>query len=332
VKLNGSRTLALPALAAVVVLAPVYLSPFLLIAIGVHALWLGMGAMSLIFLSGYGGRVSLAQTAIAGIAGVTMANLFVRHGWVDLSAAGVGMLVAVAAAMLLGAVSSRSEGIYFLMITLAFSVLVQYLFEQVPSLSGHAGIGGVVPPVVVGDPTHHQTQFFYVTLGVAVVLYLVTRYVVRTPFGLTLQGTRDDPLRMRTLGYNVGLHRTLAFAFAGAIAAIAGLFSTWYSLQISPDSVNMSRTIDILIVAVIGGMNRLEGAWIGALAFALLDNYVRDLTGRFDTVIGIVFLLVVLVSPGGMLGIGQSLWARVRPGRVRSPDLVAGVQEDGAAS
>ena len=184
------------------------------------------------------------------------------------------------------------------------------LFEQEPKLSGHAGISDIRPPTIVGDPNNHQTRLYYAALIVAVLLYLMVRYVVRTPFGVALQGVRDEPVRMRALGFNIGMYRTLAFGLAAFIAAIAGIFSVWYNTQISPASIDLTRTNDILIVAVIGGLYRIEGAWIGAFIFAVLDNYVRNYTDRFNSVIGLIFLVIVLLSPGGIMGIFGSLSKR----------------------
>jgi branched-chain amino acid transport system permease protein len=116
---------------------------------------------------------------------------------------------------------------------------------------------------------------------------------------------------MRALGFNIGMYRTLAFGLAAFIAAIAGIFSVWFNTQISPASIDLTRANDVLIVAVIGGLYRLEGAWIGAVIFAVLDNYVRNYTDRFNTVIGLVFLVIVLLSPGGIAGIADSLGKRL---------------------
>ena len=96
---------------------------------------------------------------------------------------------------------------------------------------------------------------------------LLLRYVARTPFGLTLQGVRDDPVRMASLGYNVVLHRTIAFAFAAFIAAVGGVLFVWWNGHIDPASIDLGATIDVLVIAVIGGLYRLEGAWVGALFF-----------------------------------------------------------------
>jgi branched-chain amino acid transport system permease protein len=164
-----------------------------------------------------------------------------------------------------------------------------------------------------------------------VFVYVLIRYIVRTPFGLTLQGVRDEPIRMGSLGYNVPLHRTLAFGFAGFLAGLAGVLYVWWSGQIAPGNTDLGQTVNLLVMAVIGGLVRIEGAWIGAFAFILMDNYITSNThipglgfggtlfgGSFNTIIGVIFLVIVLVSPDGLLGLWGRLFAR-RPSRSRRP-------------
>jgi branched-chain amino acid transport system permease protein len=129
------------------------------------------------------------------------------------------------------------------------------------------------------------------------------RYIGRTPFGLALQAVRDEPARANALGFDVRLHRTLAFALAAAIAGLAGVLATWQTTRISPGTIDVTRTIELLVVAVIGGLYRLEGAWLGAFVYVLLDTYIRGLSGRFETWIGIAFVAIVLLSPGGLAGL-----------------------------
>jgi branched-chain amino acid transport system permease protein len=315
----------LAAVAIVLLAAPAIFSNYWLSEILTQALWLGIAAVSLTFLSRYGGMLSLGQVAIYGIAGFTMAVL-VRSapsesvhplGWNVWLGVIAGIAVALIVAFLFGAIASRSYGIYFLMITLALSLLVYYFFGQVVQLSGFGGIRSVARPGFLGDPITHPTPLYYLCLGCSLAVYLLLRYIVRTPFGITLQGIRDDPPRMRSLGYNVPLHRTLAFTLGAFVASIAGILSVWFNTQISPGSIRIDQTIAVLIIAVIGGLSRLEGAWIGAFAYTLIDYYARQDTptvgswlgpGQFDTIIGLVFLLIVLLSPDGLLGIGQRLW------------------------
>jgi branched-chain amino acid transport system permease protein len=299
--------------------APWLFSGFFVGAILTKMLWLGIAAASLIFLYAYGGMVSLAQVGIYGVAGFAYGNMATSGGskglklgwnpWLSLS---LGILIAVAVAFVLGLVAARSTGIYFLMLTLVYSVIVYYFFGQVTELSGFGGVQINVFPGFLGNPADHPNRLYYLTLVVAAVVYVAIRAIVRTPFGLALQGIRDDPVRMAALGYNVALHRTLAFTFAGLIAALAGILFAWYDGLVAPSSIDLNATLDVLIIAVIGGLLRIEGAWLGALAFLVINNYLQDPLGsyadRIRTVVGLVFLLVVIVSPDGLMG----LWGRVR--------------------
>lgn len=333
----STKRIAWPALIAIVALAaiaPLLVSDFFLSAILTKALWLGIAAASLIFLAAYGGMVSLGQVGIYGIAGMAYANLVLADGG---AGAAINPYVALVAALVIatvvgigfGWIAARSEGIYFLMITLAFSVLVYYFFSQVTGLSGFGGINSVDLPSVVGSPEQNPLPRYLLTLVVAVAVFLGLGALSRTAFGLGLQGVRDEPARMRALGFDVTLHRTLAFGVAAFVAGIAGVLSVFYNTRITPGSINLAQTIDVLIVAVIGGLYRLEGAWLGALTYALIDNYSREWVpevgnvlgpARFNTLIGVLFLIIVLASPGGLIGIWDSLKTKIRtPRRAPAP-------------
>jgi branched-chain amino acid transport system permease protein len=304
-------------LAALVIAAvgPLIFTTYFVSAILTQALFLGIVAASLIFLSAYGGMVSLAQVAIFGIAGFTLGNAVTTNtkglnlGWSPWLGLLLGIGVATAVGLLFGALASRSTGIYFLMITLTFSVIANYFFGQVTTLSGFGGISGIEPPAIIGDPAEHVNRLYYVALVAALFVYLLIRYVVRTPVGLSLQGVRDDPVRMSSLGYRVALHRTIAFGFAAFIASLGGVLFVWWNGHIDPASIDLSATIDVLVIAVIGGLYRIEGAWLGAVVFVLINNYSRNIGfigERFHTLIGVIFLVIVLLSPGGLMGIPGS--------------------------
>lgn len=273
-------------------------------------LWLGVAALSLIFLAGYGGMVSLAQVALYGIAGFVMGNVVQADGGLDMAlnpwlGVVIGILFAVIIGFLLGAISARSEGIYFLMITLAFAVLTFFFWGAVTQLSGFGGVNNIAKPELVRGPNN----LYYTALIVAVFAYLLIRYVIRTPFGIGLQGVRDEPTRMRALGYDVALHRTIAFTFGAFIAALSGILSVWWNTRIDPNSINLQATLDVLVIAVVGGLFRLAGAFIGAFVFVAIEIYVKNFNfERFNTLIGSIFLVIVLLSPGGLLGI----WDTVR--------------------
>ncbi len=282
---------------------------------------LGIAAASLVFLSAYAGMVSLAQVALYGVAAYTLGNVVLSGeakglhlGWNPWLGILLAIVVTTAVALLFGAVASRSTGIYFLMITLTFAVIAFSFFLSVTVFGGFSGVAGMdsFTPSVVGRPTEQPARLYYVALGVSLLVYALFRYLVRTPFGLALQGIRDEPVRMTSLGYNVPLHRTLAFGLAGFVASLAGILYSWSIGAVAPDTINLSATVDLLIIAVIGGLGRIEGAWLGAFAFVVINNYVRDVSlpivgGSFNTIIGLIFLTIVIVSPDGLMGI----WDRI---------------------
>jgi branched-chain amino acid transport system permease protein len=291
-------------------------SPFWTVQIGAQTLFLGIIALSLMFLAGYGGMLSLAQMTVAGCAGYMVAifgnapeNLGL--GWPWWVTIPLAIAIAVAFALIVGALSVRTEGIYTIMITLAIGVAFYYFaLQNHPIFNGFNGFALVAPPPLFGVDWRAPIPFFYLCLGVAALCYGAAVYLSRSTFGLTLQAIRDNPRRMRALGYAVNLHRVAGYGVAGIVAALGGVLSVWYHARISPGSVGTGPLIDILIIAVLGGLRHPVGAFLGAAVFVLLQNFAIDLIDRerFNTLIGVVFLGIVLFSPDGLLG----LWDAAR--------------------
>lgn len=293
-------------------------SPFWAVQIGVQSLTLGIIALSLTFLAGYGGMVSLAQLSVAGCAGYMVAVLGVNSfnmglGWHWLAAVIFAILIATVFGTLIGAISVQTMGIYTIMITLAIAVGFYYFVRQNYSIfNGWNGFAGLKPPVIGGINWRDPVPFYYLSLAVAAVTYFVVVYLRRSNFGLSLHGIRDNDRRMRTLGFNVRAHRILAYTVAGFIAALGGILMIWLNGRISPASISIGPTIDILVIAVIGGLGHPVGAFIGAILFTLLENFAIDLIDRerFNLLIGAVFLTIVLFSPDGILGLWEKLKQR----------------------
>jgi branched-chain amino acid transport system permease protein len=309
----------------VAVLAPLFVTTYWVGALLTQVLLLGIIAASLTFLSAYAGMVSLAQVAVYGIAGFALGNATTTDskglnlGWSPWVGILVGLAFGTGIALVFGALAARSVGIYFLMITLTFGVIANLFFGQVTQLSGFGGISGIQTPSVLGSPDAHPNRLYYLSLVLALLVYALLRYLVRTPFGLTLQGIRDDSVRMSSLGYQVSLHRLIAFGFAGFISSIGGVLFVWWNGHIDPGSIDINQMVNVLAIAVIGGLYRLEGAWVGAFIYVVLNNYLQTIGfigPRFSTVSGIIFLAVVLVSPAGLMG----LWDRaIGVFRLREP-------------
>ena len=307
----------IPDLVVIVLLLlyPWVASPFFTFQIGGQTLALGLIALSLTFLAGYGGMVSLAQMTIAGGAGYVVAILGtsavakISLGWPWWLAVLCALLFATLFATFVGWLSVRTEGIYTIMITLAIGVAFYYLAQQnYTLLNGFQGFSKIVPPQVFGVDWRSPVPFYHLALACALAAYYFIRYLIRTPFGIALQGVRDNPRRMNSLGYRVNAHRIAAYAVAGLLAGVGGILLTWYNSLVTPGVIGVTAMINILIIAVLGGLGHPIGAFVGALVFVLLQNFAIDLVDRerFNLVIGGIFLLIVLFSPDGLLG----LWRR----------------------
>jgi branched-chain amino acid transport system permease protein len=310
-------------------LAPLIVTTYWLSALLTQVLLLGIIAASLTFLNAYGGMLSLAQVSIYGIAGFALGNATTTDtkgldlNWDPWIGVVLGLLFGTAIALVFGALAARSVGIYFLMITLTFGVIANLFFGQVTQLSGFGGISGIPMPSQLGPADTQPGRLYYIALVLSLLTLVGFRYLVRTPFGLALQGIRDDPVRMSSLGYHVALHRMLAFGFAGFVSSIGGILFVWWNGHIDPSSIDVGQMIDVLAIAVIGGLYRLEGAWVGAFVYVVLNNYLQTIGfigSRFDSVIGIIFLVIVVVSPAGLMG----LWERALGLVVRRPESGSG--------
>jgi len=305
------------------VLYPFVASPFFTYQIGAQSLALGLIALSLTFLGGYGGMVSLAQMTVAGVAGYgiaifgTSSFAAISLGWPWWLAVCFAVVVATVFAAAVGWLSVRTEGIYTIMITLAIGVAFFYLAQQNYTVfNGFQGFSKVGAPELFGIDFKEPVPFYFVALACALGGYFLVRHLVRAPFGIALQGIRDNPRRMESLGFHVTAHRVAAYAVAGLLAAVGGVLMVWYNGRISPGTVNLAQMISILIIAVLGGMRHPIGAFVGAIVYVLLQNFAIDLfiRERFNLVIGCGFLAIVLFSPDGLLG----LWAKLRSSLVKT--------------
>ena len=308
---------------AFVLLYPFFASPFFTFQIGAQSLALGLIALSLTFLGGYGGMVSLAQMTFAGLAAYlvaifgTSSNVAISLGWPWWLALIVALVVATLFAAAVGWLSVRTEGIYTIMITLAVGVAFFYLAQQNYTLfNGFQGFSRIAAPTVFDVDLREPMPYYFLVLACSGAGYFFVKHLVRTPFGVALQGIRDNPRRMQALGYDVTAHRVGAYAVAGFLAAVGGVLMVWYNGRISPGTVGTGAMINILIIAVLGGMKHPIGAFIGAIVFVLLQNFAIDLVDRerFNLVIGGVFLAIVLFSPDGLLGLWHSLRTRLSAG------------------
>jgi branched-chain amino acid transport system permease protein len=321
----------------IVVLMPAMASSFVLTQIFGWSYMLGTIALSLMFLAGYGGMVSLAQMTIAGFAGYMVAILGVNGapggiGWPWWLAVPAALILAMIVGAIVGALAVRTAGIYTIMITLAIAAAFFYFVNQNYAIfNGHTGINGVPTPVFLGVDWHNAIPSYYLQLGVAFLCWLAVSYIARAPFGLALQGIRDNPRRMAALGFNVYAHRVAAYVVAALIAGLGGILLAWSYSEIAPGTVSVSAAIDILVIAVVGGISNPIGAFIGAIIYAVLKTFALDVLvafgldgNRFRLLIGLGFLLIVFFSPDGIIGFWARWRNRDKPASARAPSAGGG--------
>ncbi|KGF67769.1 ABC transporter ATP-binding protein [Hoeflea sp. BAL378] len=309
-------------LGAFLLLYPLIASDFFLTTIGGYSMILGMIALSLMLLAGYGGMVSLAQITIAGVAAYVIAIFGENNsnvhgfGWPWWIAAPFGIFLAALFSAMFGWIAVRTEGIYTIMITLAIATASFYFAQQNYTLfNGFPGYSGLRAPEAFGLYWREPRPFYYLCLACAALAYAAVLYGSRSTFGLTLQAIRDNPRRMRAIGYDVTAHKVFAWFLSGLIAGTAGVLLAWFNGRISPGTIAVGPAINILIIAIIGGLRHPIGPFLGAVVVVLMQTFAIDIVGaeRFNTLIGLFFLVIVFVSPDGILG----LWERFKPSQDR---------------
>ena len=261
-------------------------------------------AMSLDVLLGYTGLPSLGHAAYFGVAAYAVGILSTERQAGFVTCLVVGLSVAALTAAVFGLVAIRATGTYFLMITLALGMVVWGLaFRWVSMTKGDNGIAGVPRPDA-GLPWNLNAPlpFFYFVLAAAALAWVMLGILARSPFGLTLKGIRESESRMRALGYNVWLHKYLAFVIAGLFAGVAGVLWAYYNGFVSPVDVQLVTSVETLLMVALGGPGTLAGPALGAAVIVFLKNFVSVYTKRWLLILGAVYIGVILFAPRGVLG------------------------------
>ena len=269
---------------------------------------LAIAAVALDLVLGYGGMVSFGHAAFLGIGAYAVA-IGDAEGVTDLA---VMMPLAVGAAglfaLVTGAISLRTTGVYFIMITLAFA---QMLFFTLQSLSAYGGDDGVtlwyLPTLFGADLLGEPATLFYVALVLLALAYWLCRWMVGTRFGRVLRAARENPVRVAAVGHDVFRHRLVAYTVSGMLAGVAGVVLALQAEFVSPAVAAWPRSGDLIFMVVLGGMGSLHGAILGAVAFVVLEEVLSEITHHWPLVFGPLLVLVVLFARGGLLGILERL-------------------------
>ena len=273
-------------------------------------------ALSLNLLVGFGGMTSLGHASYLGVAAYISALLTSRYGFDHGTAALISILGTVAMAAFFGVIALRATGLGFLMITLALSQVLWGLAYRMSNVTnGDNGIAGLTRPAPFGLSLEGAASFYWFALIVTVIAFAMMAIFVSSSFGSSLKGVRDQSRRMAALGFNPWMIRWITFIYAGFWGGIAGLLYVYYNKYIHPTSLSTTSSAEALLGVIAGGSGTLSGPAVGAALVLLLKNYASAYIERWNMLLGLVFLFIVLVMPTGIVPGMQKLtaWFRGRP-------------------
>jgi branched-chain amino acid transport system permease protein len=259
-------------------------------------------ALSLNLLVGFGGMTSLGHASFLGVAAYLSALLTSRYGWGHGAAATVSIAGTTAMAAVFGVVALRATGLGFLMITLALSQVLWGLAYRLSDVTnGDNGIAGLTRPMPFGISLDSAVSFYWFALAVAALAFVMMAIFVSSSFGSSLRGVRDQPRRMAALGFNPWMIRWITYIYAGFWGGVSGLLYVYYNKYIHPTSLSTTSSAEALLGVIAGGSGTLGGPVAGAALVLLLKNYASAYVERWNMVLGLVFLFIVLVMPSGIV-------------------------------
>jgi branched-chain amino acid transport system permease protein len=277
-------------------------------------------ATSINFMAGNVGLLSLGHAGIAACAGYGLA-------WASLHGFGLGgqLLIAlgltIVSSFVFGITSMRTNGIFFLMATLALGMVVFGLsYRMAPITGGENGLSGIRRPSLFAE----YWTFYFAVLAVFALVTLVVWTVGRSPFGITLRSIRESESRAESLGYNVAAYKLGAMMISGLVAGVAGIFAVWSIEFVSPASGSFVKSALAALMVILGGVGTLLGPIIGATVVLGVEHILSSYIERWPTVLGLIFIVVIIYAPNGLGGVGRDVrkWRDSRKQRRQAPEKV----------
>jgi len=272
-------------------------------------------ASSVNMLAGDAGLYSLGHAGIAAAAGYGLAWSS-RQGMGLAAQLGMALLLTLIASVIYGLISMRTSGVFFLMVTLAAGMICFGMAYRWSSVTGgDNGLTGIRRPELLSE----YWQYYFFVLAVFVIATLALRGLSASPFGLTLRGIRDSQTRMRSLGYSVPAYKFAAMVLSGLLAGIAGVLLVWQNEFVSPASSSFQASALALVMVVLGGVGRTFGPLIGATVVVLIQQVLSTYVDRWPTVLGVLFIVVVIVKESGGVRRLREMLQRRRPSAPARP-------------
>jgi branched-chain amino acid transport system permease protein len=210
--------------------------------------------------------------------------------------------------VIFASIALRARGVYFLMITMALTMVVWGLANRWVALTnGDSGISGIpAPDLGTLGSFDGRDRFYFLILVVFVSVFILFNSIVRSPFGKSLEGIRENEVRMESLGYNVWLHKFIVFVIAAALAGVAGTLWCYYNNFVSPVDTSFINSVEVFLMVALGGPGTIIGAVLGSALLVLIKNIVALYTQHWLLVVGCIYILLVLLRPGGLMRASQN--------------------------
>jgi branched-chain amino acid transport system permease protein len=319
----------IPAIAiAFVALAtlPMWMQGVFYINVASQILFFAIFALGLNVLVGYAGLVSLGHAGLFGISAYATGYML-QLGFGHTVAIFVALVTGMGSMAVYAALSLRATGIGFIMITLALGEILWGLAYRWISLTGgDNGINVPTRPAVFGYSLSDANTFYYTTLVIFLLSVISVAVFIRSPFGAALMGTRDQPRRMNALGYHVWAIRFWACMFSGLLTAMSGILFVYYTQFISPQTLSLTSSAEVLLMVISGGPGTLLGPIVGAGLVVVVKNVVSGFIERWNFLLGAVFVAIVILMPEGLVPGTARLWRLAWRKRARR-DAIPGVAE-----
>jgi branched-chain amino acid transport system permease protein len=272
-----------------------------------------IAALALDLLIGYGALVSFGHAAFIGL-GAYAVGILASHGINDaLISLPVALAVSALFALVTGIVCLRTKGVYFIMITLAFGQMAYFTASSLAPYGGDDGLTIRMRSTFAGFPVlANDRALYYVCLLALLAAYLVCRSLVASRFGRVFRGTRENALRMGTIGFEVYRYQLVAYVIAGALGGLSGFLLGNATDFVSPAYMSWQRSGELLIMVIFGGLGTLNGAIIGAAAYLLTEEWLSGITEHWKVIFGPLLVLVAVFAPGGLLGLVARLRRMLR--------------------
>jgi branched-chain amino acid transport system permease protein len=272
---------------------------------------LALAATSLNLILGYGGMVSFGHAAYLGIGGYAigiLAHEGIGSGFVQWP---VAIVASALVALVIGLLCLRTRGVYFIMITLAFSQMIYYVLAGLDRYGGDDGLTIYQRSQFAGlIDLGARNQFYYLCLGLLLLAIWLTSHLMSSRFGMVVRGSRSNDRRMRAIGFPTFRYRLACFVIAGTMCGLAGALLANHTDFVSPAMMHWTRSGDLIVMVVFGGMGSLFGPLFGAIALLALEEALSRITEYWQIILGPLLLLVVLYARGGIDGLLERIPAR----------------------